>query len=90
MKSQVLYKDKLPCSPLLHFTSDTEGLIEWTWRTSPPEAVYWKTYRAKKRDLRILSKVSPQQRTLLIDELYEDIIKNEYPKKLKQPKVRRL
>ena len=66
MKSQVLYKDKLPCSPLLHFTSDTEGLIEWTWRTSP------------------------QQRTLLIEELYEDIINNEYPKKLKQPKVRRL
>ena len=45
----MLYKDKLPCDPLLHFDSKDAGTIEWTWRTKPAEAIYWKTYKPKKR-----------------------------------------
>ena len=86
----MLYKDKYPCSPLFHYDSDTCGIIKWTWKTTPPEAIYWKTHKCKKKDLRILSKVSPEERKLLTDALYEHYIDSEHPKKNKQPKVRRL
>ena len=86
----MLYKDKFPCDPLLHFDSKDAGTIEWTWRTQPPEAIYWKTYKVKKRDVRITSKVNPEQRKNLTNEIYEDIMLTEHPPIVKQPKVRTL
>ena len=86
----MLHKGKFPCSPLFHYDSDSCGTIEWTWKTTPPEAIYWKTYKCKKKDVRVLSKVTKEQRKLLTDALYEHYIESEHPKKIKQPKVRRL
>ena len=86
----ILYKDKFPCSPKLHFDSTLLGTIEWTWRTQPPEAVYWKTYKPKKRDIKILTKVTPNQRKEITNELYQEIMDKEHPKKGKQPIVRSL
>tara|TARA_R100001594_G_scaffold10558_1_gene24756 strand:- start:5550 stop:5813 length:264 start_codon:yes stop_codon:yes gene_type:complete len=86
----VLYKDKFSCSPKLHFDSTLLGTIEWTWRTQPPEAIYWKTYKPKKRDIKILTKVTPNQRKEITNELYQEIMDKEHPKKVKQPRVRSL
>tara|TARA_R100000656_G_scaffold46173_2_gene37656 strand:- start:769 stop:936 length:168 start_codon:yes stop_codon:yes gene_type:complete len=54
------------------------------------EAIYWKTYKVKKRDVRILSKVTPEQRKNLTNEIYEDIMLTEKPPRIKEPKVRSL
>ena len=86
----ILYKDKFPCSPTLHFDSTLLGTIEWTWRTQPPEAIYWKTYKPKKRDIKILTKVTPNQRKEITNELYQEIMDKEHPKKVKQPRLRSL
>tara|TARA_R110000803_G_scaffold98121_2_gene166285 strand:+ start:217 stop:477 length:261 start_codon:yes stop_codon:yes gene_type:complete len=86
----MLYKGRFSCSPLFHYNSGSCGTIEWTWKTTPPEAIYWKTYKCKKKDVRVLSKVTKEQRKLLTDALYEHYIESEHPKKIKQPKVRRL
>jgi|TARA_R100000008_G_C3526957_1_gene137091 hypothetical protein len=90
MSKVMLYKDKFPCDPLLHFDSKDAGTIEWTWRTQPPEAIYWKTYKPKKRDIKILSRVTPEQRKKVTSEIYEDIILTEHPPRVKQTKVRTL
>jgi Spy/CpxP family protein refolding chaperone len=74
----------------LHFDSKDAGTIKWTWRTQPAEAIYWKTYKPKKRDIKILSRVTPEQRQKVTKELHQDIIQNEHPPKTKQAKVRTL
>ena len=86
----MLYKDKFPCSPKFCFESANDGTIEWTLKTKPLEAIYWKTYKVKKRDVRITSKVNPEQRKNLPNEIYEDIMLTEHPPIVKQPKVRTL
>ncbi len=51
----------------------------------PPESIYWKTGNIKKRDIRITSQVTPEQRKELTSELYLDLnppIEN--PKRIKQ------
>ena len=51
----------------------------------PPESIYWKTGNIKKRDIRITSQVTPQQRKEVTSELYLDLnppINN--PKRIKQ------
>jgi len=78
------------CSPLLEFNSDKHDLIKWTWKTDPPQAVYWKTYKPKKRDLRVISKISREERKLITNELYAEIMQNDFPKPIKKQKVRRL
>ena len=40
-RKPILYKDKLPCDPLLHFDSKDAGTIKWTWRTKPAEAIFF-------------------------------------------------
>jgi len=77
----ILYKDKFPCEPVLHFDSKDIGTIEWTWRARPPEAIYWKTYKPKKRDIKILSKITPEQRKEITSELHKEIIQSEHPPK---------
>jgi len=74
----------------LHFDSKDAGTIKWTWQTKPAEAIYWKTYKPKRRDIKILSRVTPEQRQKVTKELHQDIIQNEHPPKTKQAKVRTL
>jgi len=82
----MLYKDKFPCSPNFYFESTNNDTIKWTLKTKPLEAIYWKTYKVKKRDVRILSKVTPEQRKNLTNEIYEDIMLTEKPLELKNQK----
>ncbi len=52
----------------------------------PPESIYWKTGKIKKKEIRILSKVTPDERKEFTDEIFLDI----YPPIIKQQKVRQL
>ena len=45
----MLYKDKLPCDPLLHFDSKDAGTIKWTWRTKPARSYLLENLQAKEK-----------------------------------------
>jgi hypothetical protein len=52
---------------------------------TPPESIYWKTSKIKKRDIRITSQVTPEQRKELTSELYLDLYPpQENPKRIRQ------
>ena len=51
----------------------------------PPESIYWKTSKIKKKHIRITSQVTPAQRKELTSELYLDLNPpKENPKRIKQ------
>jgi len=52
----------------------------------PPESIYWKTGKVKKKEIRILSKVTPGERKEFTDEIFLDM----YPPIIKQQKVKQL
>lgn len=80
-----LYKGKFDCHPTFQFDSDNHGIIDWTLHMTPPESIYWKTSKIKKRDIRILSQVTPAQRKELTSELYLDLYPpQENPKRIRQ------
>ena len=80
-----LYKGKFDCHPTFQFDSDNYGTIDWTLYMNPPESIYWKTAKIKKRDIRILSQVTPEQRKELTSELYLDLYPpQENPKRIRQ------
>jgi hypothetical protein len=81
-----LYKGKFNCHPTMHFDSDKHGTIEWTLKMDPPESIYWKTGSIKKRDIRITSQVTPEQRKELTSELYLDL----NPPKENQKRIKQL
>ena len=58
--------------------------------SKPAEAISWKTYKPKKWDIKILSRVTPEQRKKVTTELLQSIIQTEHPPTVKQPKVRTL
>ena len=81
-----LYKGRFDCHPTMHFDSDKHGTIEWTLKMDPPESIYWKTGNIKKRDIRITSQVTPEQRKELTSELYLDL----NPPKESQKRIKQL
>ena len=81
-----LYKGRFDCHPTMHFDSDKHGTIEWTLKMDPPESIYWKTGSVKKRDIRITSQVTPEQRKELTSELYLDL----NPPKENQKRIKQL
>ena len=70
----------------MHFNSDKHGTIEWTLKMDPPESIYWKTGDIKKRDIRITSQVTPEQRKELTSEIYLDL----YPPKENTKRIKQL
>ena len=80
-----LYKGKFDCHPTFQFNSDNHGTIDWTLHMTTPESIYWKTSKIKKRDIRITSQVTPEQRKALTSELYLDLYPpQENPKRIRQ------
>ena len=80
-----IYKERFDCHPIMQFDSDNHGTIDWTLKMDPPESIYWKTGSIKKRDIRITSQVTPEQRKELTSELYLDLNPpKENPKRIKQ------
>jgi len=62
-------------------------LIEYTLKTDPPEAMYWTTYRLKKRDIQIITKTDKATATQIRQEIFDDIISREPNIKTTKDKV---
>ena len=64
----------------MSYRRDCGNTIEYTLRTDPPEAMYWTTHRLKKSEIIILtSGLSRTEKSILRQELLDDIIASEKP-----------
>jgi len=58
--------------------------IKWTWNVRPKDKVYWKTWKPKKENIKILTCLTSKEETdRLRVEIFEGIIKDEHPKEKK-------
>tara|TARA_R100001082_G_C4363174_1_gene160402 strand:- start:1724 stop:1993 length:270 start_codon:yes stop_codon:yes gene_type:complete len=61
-----------------------DDLIKWTWSVRPIEKMYWKTWKPKVENVKILSKLTNTSLTNKIkQEIYEGVISNEHIKQEK-------
>ena len=69
----------------LVFGYDYKGKnIEWTWNVRPKEKIFWKTWKPKKENIKILTRWTSKEETdRLRVEIFEGIIKDEHPKEKK-------
>jgi len=51
--------------------------IHYTLATDPPEAQMWSTYKLKKTQIKVLSKLDPEEKTMIRDLIFEDICRTE-------------
>lgn len=52
-------------------------LIEYRLVTTPPEAIYWQTYKLKKSDVKLVTKFDRSTSVQIKQEIYEDILAND-------------
>ena len=58
--------------------------IEWTWNVRPKDKVFWKTWKPKKENIKLLTPLtSKAENDKLKAEIFEGIIKDEHPKEKK-------
>lgn len=52
-------------------------LIKYHLVTTPPEAIYWQTYKLKKSDVKLVTKFDRSTSVQIKQEIYEDILAND-------------
>ena len=58
--------------------------IEWIWNVRPKDKVFWKTWKPKKENIKLLTPLTNKaENDKLIAEIFEGIIKDEHPKEKK-------
>ena len=59
-----------------HFYKNGSEIIEYKLVTDPPEAMYWSTYRLKKTDIKLVTKLDRSLVTEIKREIFDDIKAN--------------
>ena len=69
----------------LTFGYDYEGTnISWTWNVRPKEKIYWKTWKPKVSNVKILTDLTdPKEKHRIATEIHEQIMAREHPVKNK-------
>ncbi len=67
----------------LIFGYDYEGTnISWTWNVRPKEKIYWKTWKPKLENVKILTDLTDEkQKSKIAKEIFEGVIDSEHPTK---------
>ena len=55
--------------------------IEWTWNVREIEKIYWKTWRPKIQNVKIIGLTDKKEANKLKKEIWESVIESEHPKK---------
>ena len=64
------------------FDYDYNGTnIEWTWNVREIEKIYWKTWRPKIQNVKIIGLTDKKEANKLKKEIWESVIESEHPKK---------
>lgn len=59
------------------YADETHGLVEFTFKTDPPEGVFWSTYKLKKSDIKILTKMDRSDAAEMRSKILADIFLTE-------------
>ena len=66
------------------FGYDYNGVnVEWTWRVRELEKIYWKTWKPKLSDVKILNLTDSDEVAKVQQEIFQGVIDSEHPKKEK-------
>ena len=67
----------------LIFGYDYEGTnISWTWNVRPKEKIYWKTWKPKLENVKILTDLTDEkQKSKIAKEIFEGVIDSGHPTK---------
>ena len=57
----------------MYFVEADETAIQYTLKTEPPEAMYWATYKLKKSDIKIISKMDRSQAAMYREKILASI-----------------
>ena len=55
--------------------------IEWTWNVREIEKIYWKTWRPKIQNVKIIGLTDKKEANKLKKVIWESVIESEHPKK---------
>ncbi len=69
-----------------HQSDVLNRLVEWTWKDE--RAIYWKTYKPKITDVKILTELNSNEKKLVKAELHKQIMDREHPPKNNKSKIR--
>ena len=69
----------------LIFGHDDNGQdIIWTWDVEPIEKIYWKTWKPKVTNVKVLTDLTdPKEKNRIAKDIYEQIMTREHPPKNK-------
>jgi len=66
------------------FGYDYNGVnVEWTWRVRELEKIYWKTWKPRLNDIKILNLTDSDEVAKVQQEIFQGVIDSEHPKKEK-------
>jgi hypothetical protein len=72
----------------LYHLRENGQVIEWTWSCRPYKKIFWKTWKPVLENVKILSNIKDKDEHKLIQqEVYEEVMNKEFPKKVKQRKT---
>ena len=64
------------------FDYDYNGTnIKWTWNVREIEKIYWKTWRPKIQNVKIIGLTDKKEANKLKKEIWESVMESEHPKK---------
>ena len=55
--------------------------VEWTWRVREVEKIYWKTWKPKLSDVKILNLTDSNEVSKVQQEIFQGVMDSEHPKK---------
>jgi len=59
------------------YADDTHGIVEFAFKTDPPEAEYWTTYKLKKSDIKVVTKMDRSAAAEMRQKILKDIFLTE-------------
>ena len=64
------------------FNYDYNGTnIEWTWNVLEVEKIYWKTWKPRLNNVKILNLTNTKEVSKVQQEIFEGVMDSEHPKK---------
>ncbi len=66
------------------FTYDDNGKeVEWVWNVQPLDKIFWKTWKPKLNNVKIIGLTDKKECARLQKEIWESVMESEHPKKEK-------
>ena len=58
----------------MFYTNEDGTTVEYALKTDPPEAAFWQTYKIKKSNIKIITKMSREDRAVYRQKILDDFL----------------